>query len=153
MLKKCVNFAMGVICVAVLGLGCGGGMVSVPVTPAPLAPEKAAALKAALSGSWKLVDEMQQGGTRKKVSDTTTMTFAADGSMSYNFTQGISLMSWGAHVGKKYSWSLDGANLHLKPDFLVMRVDAWTPTTLEVFVYAFGYHWYFERLPEQPKAG
>lgn len=125
-------------------------MAATPVTPAALSPERATELRSTLRGSWKLVEERVEGGQRKPVDDTTALTFSDNGTVFYQYIKGLSLMSWGVNVGRKYSYKMDGANMSFEPAFLTLRVDKWDDKTLEVFVYDYSYHWYFERLPEQP---
>jgi hypothetical protein len=132
-----------------LAAGCGAQIHSVPVTAAPLPAERVEELRAGLKGTWHLYEEMPNGGTeRKKVEGSTFMVFSDDGTMAYSYSKFNVLVLTEIEANRTYQWALDGANLSFTPAFLVMRIDGLTADTLDVFVYDFGYHWYFQRVPQ-----
>lgn len=117
--------------------GLAGCVSATPVTPAPLPPERALALRTALAGRWVLVEVQKPGGERKPATGNTT-TFVIDPSGTFHFA----VKGW---VNLEAQWTLDGANFTTKPQVSQFRVDAWTDTTLELFMYAQTERWYFRR--------
>jgi len=114
-----------------------GCVHSTPVTPAPLAPDKAAELRAALPGRWVLHEVQPEGGAREAASGgTTTFVFGADGQFAF-------IVEPFANLHAK--WALDGANVSTDPAVMECRIDSWTATTLDVFVYSKSERWYFRR--------
>lgn len=114
-----------------------GCVHSTPVTPAPLAPDKAAELRAVLPGRWVLSEVQKEGGAREPASGgTTKFVFGDDGQFGF-------IVEPFANLHAK--WTLDGANVSTDPSVMECRIDAWTPKTLDVFVYSQSERWYFRR--------
>ena len=122
-----------------LGAFVAGCIHATPVTPAPLAAEKAAELESALVGRWILTEEQEVGGSRKSASGPqTTFTFGAGGTLVFK-------MDGAFGPTLNYTIALDGANLSTTPQWMDFRVDGWTANTLDLFVYSMSRHWYFKR--------
>jgi hypothetical protein len=116
-----------------------GCIHATPVTPAPLAADKAAQLETALVGRWILAEEQEVGGARKSASGgQTTFTFGADRTLVFK-------MEGPFGPTLNYTITLDGANLSTTPKWMDFRVDGWSADTLDLFVYSMSRHWYFKR--------
>lgn len=122
------------LCVA-LAAGTGGCVSATPVTPAPLAPERASELQSILPGKWLW---MASSKTLNGPKDGVGGLYEAIRLYTFNANGTVRL-------GKREEkWSLDGANLIGFP-LGTARVEEFSPVKLTLFIYDNSTFMYFER--------
>lgn len=85
-----------------------------------------------------MLHEVQEvGGPRESASGERT-SFIIEPSGSFRFVVE-------PFANLQAQWTLDGANLSTTPNIMEFRVDAWTETTLDLFIYGKSEHWFFRR--------
>jgi hypothetical protein len=110
---------------AVASLHC---VTATPVTPAPVSPEEAPKLQAALIGSCN-VTATEKPGSAPKEAKGIRMTFSADGKLAYHIETPF------GSLDQVYTYKLDGRNIASDGIYKAMRVDEWNGKTLKLFMY------------------
>lgn len=115
-----------VVGVAIALAACGPK--ATPVTPQPLSVEEQGKLGEALRGTWNSTHIKVGDDGSKKAETSFHFTFHPDGRLE-------TLITTMFNVANKWTYSLDGKNVKTNSIFGTLRVDAVTPTSIELFSY------------------
>ncbi len=126
--------------VAFTSTSAGCGPKATPVTPQPLSAPEQAEMARALAGSWRLT-AVRIGDGEKKDDSSTNVQFAFDGAGKYRHIIGTPFGT----LDKSYEYRLDGRNVVTNSPHGTYRIDAVTPSTLDLFNYDASVVWYLAR--------
>ena len=98
-----------------------------PISAAPVAPEEASRLEAAIAGTCEVTATQKEGGARKDAKGL-KWTFGPDG-------QGMFDVPGGMTFGNKFSYHVDGRNILMDGTYKAFRVDDYATPTLKLFLY------------------
>ncbi len=110
-----------------LALAVAGCATATPVAPAPIGPDDAPKLQAALMGSCNVTKRQLANGEVKEAKGI-RMTFMPDGHINY-LIEAIGTMD------KTYLYRLEGRNIFSDGIYKSMRVDDWNGGELKLFLY------------------
>ncbi len=114
--------------IAVLAVASAHCASATAVTPAPIGPEDAPKLQAALVGSCHVTGTQKPGG-EVKAAKGIHFTFQPTGKLHYHLETPLGAMD------NDYSYHLDGRNIVSDGTYKTMRVDEWGAKTLKLFLY------------------
>ena len=117
---------LGIIVMGIALAACGPK--ATPVTPQPLSVEEQGKLAESLRGTWKSTHVKVGDDGSKKAEKSFQFTFHPDGRLE-------TVISTMFTVANKWTYSLDGKNVKTNSIFGTIRVDAITPTSVELFSY------------------
>ncbi len=114
-----------------------GCVHSTPVTPAPLSPEDAPKLQAAIVGACKVTATQKEGAEKKDDASGLSFWFDANGNAGY-----AAANPFGGVVKISYKYKLDGRNILMDGPYKTFRADDYSTNELKLFVYDLSQTYY-----------